>query len=254
MKGITPKQSDEEFLERFGDKWFRGAVGKLNHLEDQWDKAAEFDLDEMPDWAGRLLVKLFEMFNLKPSRPEMMNEEQFGKLLGAKVLISRGIGAFFKRYDHTDDGTRGKLTRALGGAQAIEYLRAQLPLTRQIEKLRKSVLSKVESLPLDRQGLFFRGYGNGLLFSSVARTWLVKDDSRTHSYGYICAFAFLHWRRIEELRTTGGWKLLFQEFIKSLPDGVEISEDAFRKDLRNAGIGAYGKRGAPKKNPEHDLL
>jgi len=239
-------ESDEAFLARFGDKWFRAAVNKLNRIEDQWDKNSEFGMDEMPDWAGRLMGKLFEMFKIKPPQPEMMDEEQFGKLLGTKVLISRGIESFFERYDRTDDATRAKFTKMAGGLEAVEYLRAQLPLIKRILELGKFVRSRVERLSLDRQGLFFRGYGNGLLFSQVAKNWLTKDDARAHSFGYICAFAFLNWKRIEELRTTGGWQELLQEFNNSLPSGVDISEDAFAKALKRAGLGSFGKVGRPR--------
>ncbi len=247
MKEQTSVQSDREFLERFGDKWFRAAIGKLDRIEDQWEKETKFHVHEMPDWVGLLMGKLFDMLGVKPLRPEMMNEEQFGKLLGTKVLITSGLHYFFKNYDATDDASRGKLTKMLGGTKAVEHLRAQEHLFKRVDRLRKSVLARVGRLSLSEQGRFYRGYGNGLLFSETAKNWSRKENTRAHSSGYIRAFAVLHWKRIEELRTTGGWSELKQEFTRSLPDGVEISEDAFAKELQRAGVGKFGKIGAPKK-------
>lgn len=248
------EELDEAFLARFEEKWFRSAIGRLLRIEEGLVELADFPIDAMPDWVGRLMGKLLKPLGADYPRPELMGEEQFGKLLGSKVLISQGIVGFFRRYDATDDATRAQMTKSLGGSVCVKLLRAQVPQAQRIEKLRKSLRAKVERLSLPSQGRFFRGYADGLLFAETVKNWASKPDPRMHSVGYVCAYAFLNWQRIEELRGSGGWQALFQEFTTSLPEGAEISEDSLRKMLVSVGIGPFGKRGAPRKKSGKRLL
>ncbi|MEI6493408.1 MAG: hypothetical protein WCO94_12725 [Verrucomicrobiota bacterium] len=262
----VPEESEEQFLARYDGKWFQPEIKRLLRLENEWDEAGGFDVDRMPFWAARMFGKTASVFDLKPTSPEMTDEKQFGKMLGGKVAGAVVGLEFLKQMEKGPDTARVKLAGLYNllkrqfltskerrqfkdstPRQIILELRKEKPRAEKIRAIRKKTMSRVQSESLARQGRFFEGYGTGLLLPERTRDWIRNSSKRSQSTAYANAFAFLNWQHIEECSKNGKWAELLEDFTTSLPDGVDISEEAFQQALRRVGIGPFGKPGRPAK-------
>lgn len=265
MNEDPPKESDEEFLARYDGKWFQPEIKRLIRIESLFDEKFGFGVDHMPLWAAKMFGKTASVFDLKPSSPEMTDEKQFGKILGAKVACTLGTLGFLRQLEAGNETVRQKLAHVYNALlrimltfseekkfkdltvqEILVELRTTKPESEKILAVRKKAMSKVQFQTIFRQGRFFEGYGEGLLVLERMREWAHNAPKRSQNTAYIKAFAFMNWQLIQECSKNGTWADLLDEFTRGQPDGVEISADAFQKDLRREGLGSFGKPGRPR--------
>ncbi|MEO8204979.1 MAG: hypothetical protein ABI615_02285 [Chthoniobacterales bacterium] len=258
--GGSLTKSDREFLDRLKDKWFYADIAKLLQLENRWrDDIPELEIENMPDWAACLVRELFLPFRenlgfLDMIRAEFTTTEQFAKVLGAKMRISWGFMWFIRVWDRADTASRAKLTKLAGGPEDMLSIRKTLPMCERIEQIFKVATRRLHDQPFEEQGKFWRGYGTGLLISEALRNWMNQTQSVKSKQAFMRAYVFLAWRSIESQRKTSGWSDILQEFQNSLPEGLEISEDTFRKTLQRAGMKKIGRVGRPQKQGQKSTL
>ncbi|MEO6053704.1 MAG: hypothetical protein ABIP97_06815 [Chthoniobacterales bacterium] len=253
-------KSDREFLEHFKDKWFYADIAKLLQLENRWAvDVPELEIENMPDWAARLVRELFLPFRenlglLDMIPAEFITTEQFAKALGAKMRISWGFMWFINSWDRADTATRAKLTKLAGSPEDMLSIRKTLPMCKRIEQIFKVASRRLHNQPFEDQGKFWRGYGTGLLISEALRNWMKQTKSGKRKQAFIRAHVFFAWPFIEDQRKTSGWSDILQDFQNSLPDDLEISEDTFRKTLQRAGMKDVGHVGRPRKQGQKSTL
>lgn len=237
--------SEKEFLDRFGNKWFKTAILKLLRIEEQWEKLIGTNSDDMPQWADFALGKLLDVFNVKPSKPEFMDAEQFGKLLGSKFLMASSMEWWIKAFEVGNPERKAKITKFFGGSEGIDLLKQQRPCAKRVLDLNHGMFRRVNQLSFVERGHFFRGYGNGMLLGQALAAWKDNPKKKKH-HAYMMAFAVTYWPDIEEKRQKG-WDEISKFFIEMLPKDIEISEDAFSKFLKRSGMLSAGKIGRPSK-------
>lgn len=221
---------------------------RLLRIEDEGDTKTILNLDAMPAWAGKQFFQLMREFSDGPGfldvpSLEFATSENFGELLGSKSGYARTTIQLCEWLNTTDDASRAKLTKALGGPEAVAELRADLPNARRIQAIKQKAFLRVRKQSSNEEGHFFKGFGRGLLVLERMRKWMTQGGEKLHKKGYIKAYIIFHWQEIEAAGKRGGWPEILQDFQNSLPPKIAISEDAFAKSLQRAGIGSVGKRG-----------
>lgn len=246
---VAPSLSDQEFLKKIDPVWLRSFVRRLLRVENDWDDVLKFDVDRMPSWAVKLTRKLLVLTGGTVTRPEMMSCRAFGKTLGEKVCLTKGLEIFCRRMETADDATRAKLTEMLGGPKGVVLLKKQRVVARRIEEIKTAVLKRVKRLTIWDQGHFYSGYGEGLLLGRRLNRWKSGASVREQHQGYMIGVAVVFWEVIEILCKNGGWTAVREFFSAALLDTVatEISEDAFVKMLQRAGLRSSVRGGRPKK-------
>jgi len=243
----------ENFLAKLEGKWFKPDMANLLKLETHLEDSYPSDIDSMPDWAAKLFRELLLPFqeNLAVTeiiRAEFITTEQFAKILGSKMAISKGIQAFSMAWKCAHDASKATLTKIAGGHEVIQEMNRLRQVCKKLDKLHKNAVQRVDSMTVDEQGYFWRGYGSGLLSVKSLRDWGENESKTKKIYAYIRAYAVSNWQQIEAQKQDGGWRTIFRDFYKELPEDVEISEDQFRKTLQRAGLKGVGKIGRPKKS------
>lgn len=249
-KQPTLSPSDLEFLDCFDDGWLQSYVGRLLRDENDFSNLTGFDVEKMPDWAAKVSKNFFTMMGIALTRPKAMSYQAFGKLLGQKVALADAIEIFCRTHEVTNDATRAKLTKFLGGPKGVALLKSERIFTKRIDQIKTDALRRITRCQIDEQGQFYRGFGEGLLFMGQLNRWKQSGSERKHNHSYMLSFAFLFWEMIEHLSKGGGWTAIREFFTTSLPSSAstKISEDAFVKMLQRAGLKCTARGGRPKKN------
>jgi len=249
---------DEQLLEKLDNKWFRAVLMQLVRIEIQWGEFWEMEIDKMPDWAEKASKPLFKDFRnqfgpLDSSKIISISTEDFAKLLGAKMRFSKGLQSFYTKWIGSDNATKAKLSKLVGGSEGIEFFKRLQPICKKLDRISKKVFRQVNTLPLNEQGYFWRGYGSGFLFCEALRDWKKTVSSTKAKNSYMRGYISLNWEEIELQRKQGGWPEILQNFQSALPEGVDISEDAFQQILKRAGFKNVGRVGRPSKSGQKTL-
>jgi len=249
---VAPKVPADE-LEELKEKCFRHEIVKLLRIEDADSANTILNLDAMPTWAGKQFFKLLREFTDGPGfldipGIEFTTGENFGELLGMKTCWAQVAIQLCQWFDSTDDASRAKLTKAMGGPTAVAELKSELPCSRRIQAVKQKALLKVRKQNTNEQGHFFKGFGRGLLTIERMQKWCTSGDDKRHKKAYVQSYIIFQWQNIEEASKRGGWPEILEDFQQSLPPKTDISEDTFAKALQRAGIGSVGKVGRPKKS------
>lgn len=248
VKAAAKKISKAEVaLSAIEPVWMRHALRDLLRLEEKWD--ADDDLNALPAWAETILEQLLCLVGMRFPKIATWNEESFGRTLGQKAWFASLFEGVLVSREKANDATRAKITKLLGGVEGVRFLQELRPMFREIMNInRRILLKKIEKLPVERRGRFYRGYGNGLLTTRQMQRWQAEKGKRLTFRAYKQAFAVLHWEELEAHLAQGGWSAVGEFFVRELPEGVEISEESFIKTLKMVGMKSPRKAGRPRKS------
>jgi hypothetical protein len=249
MSALEKARSDEN-LAAVDPPWLRNLLRDLLRIEEKWLGCADSwaGSNDMPAWADQLWDNLLKMVGVRPPRLAGFGVEAFARLLGQKVAMIDGLEKLFAHREKTDDATRAHITVMLGGPHGVERMKNFRPLNRDVLVVARKTLKRMPRLPLEVQGQFYRGYGTGLMCHKQLRGWHRTKGERINKKAYKIAFAFVNWRKLEDLCSVGGWAAVSQFFVAKLPQGVEISEEDFVKTLKMAGMKSPRGVGRPRKS------
>jgi hypothetical protein len=247
-----PKRKPDT-LEELKGKWFRPEMVRLLRQEEESPEGEELDISHMPEWAGKHFAKLIRTFSdgrgfIDALKLDFATSEHFGEILGMKCFWAHCFINFHNMYVSADDATRAKLTKFLDGPEGVSALKAELPSAKRTLQIERKAFSRAQKQNLIERGHFFKGFGRGLLLAERLQSWLKSDDKRKQNECFLSSYIFINWKEIQEAGEHGGWPAILEDFQKCLPMDANISEDAFAKALKRAGIGPVGRRGRPRKS------